>query len=82
MTPGTVGFQSAAETQMKQALAIDPARTFNVYLANLGGGLLGWAWFPWSFSQGEAYFMHGAVILTASLPGAAPSHTTWAYAGA
>ena len=65
----TVGFQSAAETQMKQALAIEPARTFNVYLANLGGGLLGWAWFPWSFPQGEDYFMHGAVILTASLPG-------------
>lgn len=63
----TVGFQSAAEMQMKQALSIDPEFTMNVYLANLGGGLLGWAWFPWNYP--ESSFMHGPVILTQSIPG-------------
>lgn len=62
-----VGINSAEETAMKQALAIDPAHTLNFYLANLGGGLLGWARFPWNYP--ENHFMHGVVILNSSLPG-------------
>lgn len=57
----------ATEMAMKQALAIDPAHTLNFYLANLGGGLLGWAWLPWSFPEDN--YMHGVVILNSSLPG-------------
>ncbi len=57
----------ATEVAMKQALAIDPAHTLNFYLANLGGGLLGWAYLPWSFPEG--HYMHGVVILNSSLPG-------------
>jgi hypothetical protein len=52
---------------MKQALAIDPAHTLNFYLANLGGGLLGWAVFPTTYP--EDHFMHGVVVLNSSLPG-------------
>jgi hypothetical protein len=59
--------QSPEETAMKQALAIDPTHTLNIYTANLASGLLGWAFFPWSFP--ETYFMHGVVVLNTSLPG-------------
>ncbi|MDX1421059.1 MAG: zinc metalloprotease, partial [Rubricoccaceae bacterium] len=55
------------ETQMKAALAVDPARFLNVYTAQLAGGLLGWAYFPNSF--GEGAFLHGVVLHYASLPG-------------
>jgi hypothetical protein len=55
------------EVAMKQALAIDPAHTLNFYLANLGGGVLGWAWLPWSFPEDN--YMHGVVILNTTLPG-------------
>jgi hypothetical protein len=63
----TVGYGSPEETAMKQALAIDPTHTLNFYTANLGGGLLGWAVFPWTYP--ESHFMHGVVILYSSLPG-------------
>ncbi len=58
---------SAAETAMTQALAISPATTLNFYTCNLGGGLLGYATFPWSYA--ETSFMHGVVCLYSSLPG-------------
>lgn len=56
-----------AERKIKQALAIDPASTLNIYVAGIGGGLLGWAYFPDSYSEG--HFMHGVVLLNESLPG-------------
>ncbi|MDX1531300.1 MAG: M43 family zinc metalloprotease, partial [Rhodothermales bacterium] len=56
------------ETQMKQALALDPARFMNVYTADLAGGTLGWAYFPFSFSS-ESNPLHGVVLLDQSLPG-------------
>jgi hypothetical protein len=62
-----LNIQSPEETAMKQALAIDPAHTLNIYTANLASNLLGWAFFPWSFP--ETYFMHGVVVLNTSLPG-------------
>ncbi len=58
---------SAQETQMKQALAISPETTLNFYTCNLGGGLLGYATFPWMYAEDS--FMHGVVCLYSSLPG-------------
>ncbi len=55
------------EAGFKAALTIDPTHTLNFYTGNLGGGLLGWAVFPWSFP--ESSFWHGVVILYSSLPG-------------
>ncbi len=57
----------ANETAMKSTLAIDPATTLNFYLCNLGGGLLGYATFPWFYS--ESSYMHGVVCLYSSVPG-------------
>lgn len=58
---------SGAERQMKQALAIDPAHTLNFYVCDLGQNLLGYATFPWSYSEDDP--LHGVVVLWASLPG-------------
>jgi len=57
----------ADEAAMKQALAISPATTLNVYTGDIGGGLLGWAYFPNSFPEDN--YMHGVVLLYSSLPG-------------
>jgi hypothetical protein len=58
---------SGEEKQMKKALAIDPAHTLNIYTARLSKGLLGFAYYPWSFE--ETNYMHGVVLLYSSLPG-------------
>lgn len=55
------------EKKVKQALAIDPAHTLNVYTANLGHNLLGWSYFPQSFPEGS--YMHGVVMHYGTLPG-------------
>jgi len=55
------------EKKMKQALAIDPAHRLNVYTADLGHNLLGWAYYPQSLPEGDA--LHGVVIHYATLPG-------------
>lgn len=56
------------ERDMKRALYTGDARTLNVYAANIGGGLLGWAYFPKGYNNGRDY-IDGIVILDESMPG-------------
>ncbi len=62
MTPGSV-----AEREAKAALRRGTAASLNIYLANIGDGLLGWATFPSDYAADPQ--RDGVVVLTSSLPG-------------
>lgn len=62
MTPG-----SGAETNAKNALAVDVPRRFNIYSCKPGQNLLGWATFPTSYPEDNK--KHGVVIHYGSIPG-------------
>ena len=60
-------YNSVAEQQAKSALHEGSADDLNIYTANLGGGLLGWATFPANYAQRP--LDDGVVLLYDSLPG-------------
>lgn len=62
MAPG-----KPAETECKKALHKGTAKDLNLYSANIGGGLLGWATFPKDYAASP--YMDGVVMLYTSLPG-------------
>ncbi|MBA3540501.1 MAG: zinc metalloprotease [Deltaproteobacteria bacterium] len=57
----------ASERKMKSALRQGSADDLNIYINNMGQGLLGWATFPSSYARSPN--LDGVVILYSSLPG-------------
>jgi hypothetical protein len=62
MTPG-----SNAESSAKAALRLGTGDDLNLYFANIGGGLLGWATFPSDYAANPTN--DGVVLLYSSVPG-------------
>lgn len=62
VTPGKT------EKDMKTALHTGDSETLNVYVADIGDNLLGWAYFPKGYNNGRDY-IDGVVLLDESMPG-------------
>lgn len=56
------------EKAMKTALRVGDSETLNIYAADIGGGLLGWAYYPKGYNNGRDVW-DGVVILDESMPG-------------
>jgi hypothetical protein len=69
VTPGT-----STELEMKEQLRRGDRTALNIYAGNIGGGLLGWAYFPQDTRNRNRAALDGVVILDESMPGGA---TTW-----
>lgn len=63
----TMSYGSSAESAAKSALRQGGPEALNIYTANLGGGLLGWATFPRDYSRSPSN--DGVVVLFSTLPG-------------
>lgn len=63
----TADYGSSAEAQMKAALRVGSADDLNIYVNNMGNGLLGWATFPSGYASNPT--MDGIVILNQTMPG-------------
>ena len=63
----TMGYGSQAEKAAKEALRVGGPETLNVYAADIGDNLLGWATFPQSYASKP--LMDGVVVWIGSLPG-------------
>lgn len=63
----TMGFGSAQEEQAKSVLHRGGAGTLNLYVANIGDDLLGWATFPQEYASNPS--QDGVVLLADTLPG-------------
>ena len=74
-TPGSVTSPAPTpKTEMKTALGKDTAGSLNIYTAEPGGGLLGYATFPWWYNDTPQ--LDGVVLHHASLPKARPGSTS------
>jgi len=75
----TVTDVGSAETNMKNALRQGGKADLNIYTANLGDGLLGWATFPSDYTRAPK--MDGVVVLYTTMPGGSePSYDLGATA--
>lgn len=62
-----MGHGTTAEREAKAALRQGGKDALNLYSCNPGGGLLGWATFPWSYTSNPV--ADGVVIAKGSVPG-------------
>ncbi|MFZ0323819.1 MAG: zinc metalloprotease [Actinomycetes bacterium] len=63
----TMGYGSTEEKAAKEALRVGGPETLNLYAADIGDGLLGWATFPQSYASKP--LLDGVVVWIGSLPG-------------
>jgi hypothetical protein len=60
-------YGSVAEQEAKAALRVGGSDSLNIYAANIGGDLLGWATFPQRYVRNPTN--DGVVLLTGTMPG-------------